>query len=191
MTFDYKGYAGYYLDVDLTKGKIHKKEMEKEWARLYLGGTGVSAKILWDRTGPDTDPLSPDNVLVVGTGPLTGVMFSPSARMMFAAKSPLTGVWGESHVGGFFGPEMKFAGFDFVILNGRSPKPVYLYLNDGEAELRDASHLWGRETDTTTKMLREDHKDPELKTAVIGPAGENQISYGCIILDFYRAAGRT
>ncbi|MHA2424035.1 MAG: aldehyde ferredoxin oxidoreductase family protein [Candidatus Thorarchaeota archaeon] len=191
MTFDYKGYAGYYLDIDLTKGKIHKKEMEKEWARLYLGGTGVAAKILWDRTGPDTDPLSPDNVLIAGTGPLTGVMFSPSARMMFAAKSPQTKVWGESHVGGFFGPEMKFAGFDFIIFNGRSPKPVYLYLNDGEAELRDASHLWGKETDTTTMMIREEHKDPELKTAVIGPAGENQIGYGCIILDFYRAAGRT
>ncbi|MFW9795376.1 MAG: aldehyde ferredoxin oxidoreductase N-terminal domain-containing protein, partial [Candidatus Thorarchaeota archaeon] len=77
MTFPYKGYAGYYLDVDLTKGKVHKKEMEKDWARLYLGGTGVAAKILWDRTGPETDPLSPDNVLVVGTGPLTGSMFSP------------------------------------------------------------------------------------------------------------------
>ncbi|MGY5853146.1 MAG: aldehyde ferredoxin oxidoreductase family protein [Candidatus Thorarchaeota archaeon] len=191
MTFPYKGYAGYYLDIDLTKGKIHKREMEKEWARLYLGGTGVAAKILWDRTGPKTDPLSPDNVLIAGTGPLTGVMFSPAGRMMFAAKSPQTGIWGESHVGGFLGPEIKFAGFDFVLLNGRSPKPVYLNLRDGEAELLDASHLWGKETDVTTNMIREDHKDPELKTAVIGPAGENQIAYGCIIVDYYRAAGRT
>lgn len=190
MSFPYKGYAGHYLDVDLTKGKIHKKEMEKEWARLYLGGSGVSARILWERTGPKTDPLSPDNVLIAGTGPLTGVMFSPAGRMMFAGKGPLTGVWAESHVGGFFGPEMKYAGFDFVILNGRSPKPVYLYMQDGEAELRDASHLWGRETNVTTDMIREELKDPEVKTAVIGPAGENQVLYGAIIVDYYRAAGR-
>ncbi len=190
MTFLYKGYAGNYLDIDLTRGKVHKKEMEKEWARLYLGGTGVASRILWDRTGPDTDPLSPDNVLVVGTGPLTGVMFSPSGRMMFAGKGPLTGVWAESHVGGFLGPEIKYSGFDFIILNGRSPKPVYLFLRDGEAELLDASHLWGRETDDTTKMIREQHKDPAIKTAVIGPAGENLVLYSSLIVDFYRAAGR-
>ncbi len=190
MTFPYKGYAGYYLDVDLTKGKVHKKELEKEWARLYLGGSGIAAKILWDRTGPDTDPLGPDNVLVAGTGPLTGVMFSPSGRMMFAAKGPLTGVWAESHVGGFLGPEIKYSGFDFVVFNGRSKKPVYLSLRDGNAELLDASHLWGKETDVTTKMMREDHKDPTLETGVIGPAGENKVLYGSIIVDFYRAAGR-
>ncbi len=190
MTFPYKGYAGYYLEVDLTKGKVHKKEMEKEWARLYLGGSGVAAKILWDRTGPETDPLGPDNVLVVGTGPLTGAMFSPSGRMMFAAKSPLTGVWAESHVGGFMGPELKYAGFDFVIINGRSEKPVYLYIKDGDAELRDASHLWGRETDMTTRMIREELKNPTVETAVIGPASENKVLYGAIIVGFYRAAGR-
>jgi len=190
MTFPYKGYAGYYLEVDLTKGKVHKKEMEKEWARLYLGGSGVAAKILWDRTGPETNPLGPDNVLVVGTGPLTGAMFSPSGRMMFAAKSPLTGVWAESHVGGFMGPELKYAGFDFVIINGRSEKPVYLYLKDGDAELRDASHLWGRETDVTTRMIREELKNPTVETAVIGPASENKVLYGAIIVGFYRAAGR-
>ncbi|MGY5860350.1 MAG: aldehyde ferredoxin oxidoreductase family protein [Candidatus Thorarchaeota archaeon] len=190
MTFPYKGYAGHYLEVDLTKGVVHKKEMEKEWARLYLGGTGVSSKILWERTTNETDPLSPENVLVVGTGPLTGVMFSPSGRMMFAARGPLTGVWAESHVGGFMGPEMKYAGFDFVIINGRSEKPVYLFLRDGKAELLDASHLWGQETDKTTMMIREDHKDPSIETAVIGPAGENQVLYGAIIVDFYRAAGR-
>jgi len=190
MTFPYKGYAGHYLEVDLTKGVVHKKEMEKEWARIYLGGTGVSSKILWERTTVDTDPLSPDNVLVVGTGPLTGAMFSPSGRMMFAARGPLTGVWAESHVGGFMGPEIKYAGFDFVIINGRSKKPVYLFMRDGKAELLDAAHLWGQETDKTTMMIREDHKDPSIETAVIGPAGENQVLYGAIIVDFYRAAGR-
>ncbi|MHA2020278.1 MAG: aldehyde ferredoxin oxidoreductase family protein [Candidatus Thorarchaeota archaeon] len=190
MTFPYKGYAGHYAEVDLTKGKVHKREMEKEWARLYLGGTGVAARILWEETGPDTDPLSPENVLVLGTGPLTGVMFSPSGRMMFAAKGPLTGVWAESHVGGFFGPEVKYAGFDFVILKGRSPKPVYLFLRDGKVELLDASHLWGRETDVTTDMIREEHKDPDIKTGIIGPAGENGVLYSCITVDRYRAAGR-
>ena len=191
MTFPYKGYAGYYLDVDLTKGKLHKRELEKDWARLYLGGTGVAAKILWDRTGPDTDPFGPENVFVAGTGPLTGVMFSPSGRMMFAAKGPLTGIWAESHVGGFMGPEMKYAGFDFAILNGRSKKPVYLFLRDGKAELRSAEDLWGRETNVTTQMIREEHRDPTIETAVIGPAGENKVLYGGIIVDFYRAAGRT
>jgi aldehyde:ferredoxin oxidoreductase len=190
VTFPYKGYAGHYLEVDLTKGVVHKKEMEKEWARLYLGGTGVSSKILWERTTVETDPLSPDNVLIVGTGPLTGAMFSPSGRMMFASRGPLTGVWAESHVGGFMGPEMKYAGFDFVIITGRSKKPVYLFMRDGKADLLDASHLWGQETDKTTMMIREDHKDPSIETAVIGPAGENQVLYGAIIVDFYRAAGR-
>ena len=190
MTFPYKGYAGYYLDIDLTKGKIHKKELEKEWARLYLGGSGVAAKILWDRTGPETDPLGPENVLVVGTGPLTGALFSPSGRMMFASKGPLTGVWAESHVGGFLGAEIKYAGFDFVIFNGRSKNPVYLNLRDGNAELLDASHLWGKETNVTTQMIREEQKDPTLKTGVIGPAGENGVLYSSIIVDFYRAAGR-
>ena len=190
MTFPYKGYAGYYLDVDLTNGKLHKKELEKDWARLYLGGSGVAAKILWDRTGPETNPLGPENVLVVGTGPLTGALFSPSGRMMFASKGPLTGVWAESHVGGFLGPEIKYSGFDFIIFNGRSEKPVYLYLRDGKAELLDAGHLWGKETNVTTEMIREDHKDPEIKTGVIGPAGENKVLYGSIIVDFYRAAGR-
>ncbi|MHA2378674.1 MAG: aldehyde ferredoxin oxidoreductase family protein [Candidatus Thorarchaeota archaeon] len=190
MTFPYKGYAGHYAEIDLTKGKVHKREMEKDWARLYLGGSGVAAKILWDSTGPDTDPLSPDNVLVMGTGPLTGVMFSPSGRMMFAAKGPLTGVWAESHAGGFFGPEVKYAGFDFVIFRGRSPKPVYLLLRDGEAELVDASHLWGRETNVVTDIMREEHKNPELKTAIIGPAGEKGVLYSCITVDIYRAAGR-
>ncbi|MBN2229635.1 MAG: aldehyde ferredoxin oxidoreductase family protein [Candidatus Thorarchaeota archaeon] len=190
MTFPYKGYAGHYLEVDLTKGIVHKKEMEKEWARLYLGGSGVASKILWERTGPKTDPLSPDNVLIVGTGPLTGSMFSPSGRMMFAARGPLTGVWAESHVGGFFGPEMKYAGFDFVIFNGRSKRPVYLFMNDGKAELKDASHLWGQETNITTQMIREGLKDPTIETAVIGPAGENGVPYSSVIVDFYRAAGR-
>jgi aldehyde:ferredoxin oxidoreductase len=191
MTFPYKGYAGYYLDIDLTKSKIHKKELEKDWARLYLGGTGVAARILWDRTGPNTNPLGPDNVLVAGTGPLTGALFSPSGRMMFAAKGPLTGIWAESHVGGFLGPEIKYSGFDFIVFNGRSKKPVYLSLRDGTAELLDASHLWGKETNLTTQMIREDLKDPTLKTGVIGPAGENGVLYGSIIVDFYRAAGRT
>jgi aldehyde:ferredoxin oxidoreductase len=190
MVFPYKGYAGKYLDIDLNKGVIHKKDMEKEWARLFLGGTGVSAKILWDRTNTKTNPLSPENVLIAGTGPLTGVMFSPSGRMMFAARGPLTGVWAESHVGGFFGPEMKYAGFDFVIFNGRSKKPVYLFMRDGHAELRDAAHIWGRETDVATKMIREEHKDPTIETAVIGPAGENGVLYSSITVDFYRAAGR-
>ncbi|MHA1925016.1 MAG: aldehyde ferredoxin oxidoreductase family protein [Candidatus Thorarchaeota archaeon] len=190
MTFPYKGYAGHYAEVDLNKGKVHKREMEKEWARLYLGGTGIAARILWEETGPQTDPLSPENVLIAGTGPLTGVMFSPSGRMMFAAKGPLTGVWAESHVGGFFGPEVKYAGYDFVIFKGRSPKPVYLFLRDGEAELLDASHLWGRETDVTTDMIREEHKDPDIKTGIIGPAGEIGVLYSCITVDRYRAAGR-
>ena len=191
MTFPYKGYAGYYLDVDLTKGKVHKRELEKDWARLYLGGTGVAARILWERTGPETDPLGPENVFIAGTGPLTGALFSPSGRMMFASKGPLTGVWAESHVGGFLGPEIKYAGFDFVVLTGRSHKPVYLFLKDGKAELIDAKDIWGRETNETTLMIREEHRDPDIKTAAIGPAGENQVLYGSIIVDFYRAAGRT
>lgn len=191
MSFPYKGYAGYYIEANLSKGNIDKREMEKEWARLYLGGTGMAARILWERTGPQTQPLSPENVLIAATGPLTGVTFSPSGRMMFASRGPLTSIWAESHVGGFFGPELKYAGFDLIIMHGRSPKPVYLYLSDGKAEIRDASSLWGRETDVTIQMIREEHKDPSIQTAVIGPAGENQVLFGCITVDGHRSAGRT
>jgi len=188
---DYGGYAGRYLRADLSSGKITIHELEKELPRYYIGGVGFCAKILWDEVGPDTKPLNPDNVLVFATGPLTGTFFHSSGRYVVAAKSPLTGCWGEAHAGGHFGPELKYAGYDMAILEGKATNPVYLYVDDDFLELKDAAHLWGRDTNETTKAIREELGDPTIKVACIGQAGENLVRYACIISDFYRAAGRT
>ena len=189
--FPYKGYAGQYLEVNLTTGKIVKKILPKELAKAYLGGTGFAAKILWDRVKPGIDPLGLDNVLVFATGPITGTFFPPAGRFMVAAKSPLTGIWGEAHCGGHFGPEIKYAGYDMVVFEGKAEKPVYLYIDDDYVELKDATHLWGKTTRETTKSIQEELGDDSIKVACIGPAGENKVRFACVIVDFYRAAGRT
>ncbi|MEM3061703.1 MAG: aldehyde ferredoxin oxidoreductase family protein, partial [Candidatus Bathyarchaeia archaeon] len=191
MVFAYKGYAGEYLNVDLSNGKISKVPLSKGLARDYLGGTGFCAYILWNEISQKTEPLSPENIIVFAIGPLTGAFFPPSGRFVVAAKSPLTGIWGESHAGGFFGPELKYAGYDMVVIRGASKKPVYLLIENDRVELMDASHLWGKDTRETTMLIRETHEDPTIKVACIGQAGENLVKYACIISDFHRAAGRT
>lgn len=188
--FRYKGYTGKFLRVNLSKGKIKKEELSNEVAKSFIGGIGVAARILFDEIDKSTKPLSPDSKLIVTTGPITGTFFPPSGRFAFIAKSPLTGIWGESHCGGHFGPELKYAGFDFIILEGRAKKPVYLWVNDGSAEIRDATGLWGKNTAQTTNGIREILDDKNVKVCCIGPAGENAVKYSCIITDFYRAAGR-
>ena len=171
--FKYKGYTGKILRVDLSSGKIHVEELQEGFARLFLGGLGFAAKILWDETSEKTDPLSPENRLIYATGPINGAFFPPSGRFTIAARSPLTGVWGEAHPGGHFGPELKYAGYDMIIFSGRSEKPVYLYVDDGRAELKDASEVWGKSTWEATDIIREIHGDSDIKVSVIGQAGEN------------------
>ncbi len=184
------GYGGSIADIDLTRSKVNILPLDREFAKSYLGGTGFAARILWDRAKPSADPLDPANPLIFGVGPVTGAFFSPSGRFMVAFKSPLTGVWGEAHCGGHWGPQLKYAGFDMLIIQGRAPKPVYLMVRDGEVSFQDASHLWTSDTTETTDFIKEEQGDIDVEVASIGIAGENLVRYAAIIGSYYRAAGR-
>jgi aldehyde:ferredoxin oxidoreductase len=184
------GYAGQIAEIDLTQGKVAARPLSREFALSYLGGTGFAARVLWDSVKPSTDPLSPDNVLIFAVGPLTGTFFPPSGRFMVGFKAPLTNLWGEAHCGGHWGPQLKYAGFDMLIVRGRARKPVYLMVCDGRASLHDATHLWGRDTLVTTDVIREEQNDEQVEVACIGIGGENLVRYAAIITDYYRAAGR-
>ncbi len=189
--FDYGGYAGQVLEVDLTRGKAVSKPMDEALAREYLGGAGFCSRVLYDEVGPRTEPLSPANVLVFATGPLTGTLFPQASRYVVAAKSPLTQIWGEAHAAGHWAAELKFAGYDAIIFRGRSPRPVYLWIDDGCAELRDAKRLWGYTTHETDAMIKEELGDEEIKIAYIGQAGENLVRFACVMNDLDRAAARS
>ena len=189
--FRYGGWAGKVLWVDLTRGKVVPRELDESLALSFLGGTGFAAKWLWDMATPDVQPFSPENPLIFATGVLTGTIFPQASRYVVAARSPLTDIYGEAHAAGHFAPELKFAGYDAVVFTGRSDKPVYLYVEDGGAELRDASHLWGRTTYEAEDMIKEENGDPFIKVAVIGQAGENLVRFACVINDHGRAAARS
>ncbi|HDI73569.1 MAG TPA: aldehyde ferredoxin oxidoreductase [Candidatus Korarchaeota archaeon] len=187
----YKGYAGKYLRVDLTSGKIKVEELPDSLCEDYVGGLGFATRILWDEVNERTDPLGPENRIVFSTGPVTGTLFPAAGRYQVNSKSPLTGIWGHANSGGAFGPELKYAGYDMIVISGRSEKPVYLWIDDDYVELRDASHLWGKTTHETTDEIREELGDETYKVACIGPAGENLVRFACIINDYGDAAGRT
>lgn len=189
--YPYGGYAGTYLRIDLTTGKINKIPLPVEWAELYLGGNGIGTKILWDEVPPEVDPLSPANKLIIAPGPLSGGPMPNSGRLEFIAKSPLTGIYGDSNAGGHFGPELKFAGYDFIVLEGCANYPVYLSICDDKVELRDADHLWGKGTFETEDILQKEIGDPEIKVAAIGQAGENLVRYAAINVTFRRQAARS
>ena len=162
-----------------------------EWANHYLGSRGLSAKYLTEEVDPKCDPLGPDNKLIFGTGPLTGTMASTGGRYTVSCKSPLTGAIACSNSGGFFGAELKFAGWDMVIFEGESDKPVYLLIQDDKAELRSAEHLWGKSAWETDDMLRATHQDPQNRIATIGRTAEHGCLYSAVINDKHRAAGRS
>jgi len=162
-----------------------------EWANHYLGSRGLAAKYLTEEVDPKCDALGPDNKLIMGTGPLTGTMASTGGRYTVSCKSPLTGAIACSNSGGFFGAEMKFAGWDMLILEGKSEKPVYLLIQDDKAELRSAEHLWGKTAWETDDMLRATHQDPQNRIATIGRTAENGCLYAAVINDKHRAAGRS
>ncbi|RLG46662.1 MAG: aldehyde ferredoxin oxidoreductase, partial [Thermoproteota archaeon] len=187
----YKGYAGRYLDVDLTSEKIKVVETPEALAEQFIGGLGFAVRTLWEAVGPGVDPLGPENVMVFSVGPLTGTLFPAAGRYQINSKSPLTGIWGHANSGGAFGPELKFAGYDMIVIRGRSEKPVYLMIDDDRVELRPADHLWGKTTHETTDMIREELGDDTFKVATIGPAGENLVRFACVINDYGDAAGRT
>jgi aldehyde:ferredoxin oxidoreductase len=183
------GYAGRVLQVDLTRGKIASQELDRELARSYIGGNGFCARLLFDLIEPGIDPFGPKNVMVFAVGPLNGTIWPQTGRYEVAAKSPLTGIYGEANSGGHWGAELKYAGFDVIIVRGHSHKPVYLFVEDGKAELRDAKQLWGRSTFETERTLKENHGE-DAQVASIGQAGKNLVRFACIMTN-YRAAART
>jgi aldehyde:ferredoxin oxidoreductase len=188
--FPYGGYAGKGLYVNLTRGTIESRALDKALIEDYLGGNGFGTRLLWDQVGPEVDPLGPENLLIFAHGPLCGTTMPTSSRMEVIAKSPLTGIYGDANAGGFFGPELKFAGWDLVVIRGQASQPVYLSISDDRAELRDAAGLWGLPTSQTEAAIRSELCDPQIKTATIGPAGENQVRFAGIQVTSQRSAAR-
>ena len=185
------GYTGKILHVDLTEQTISIEEPLEDFYRRYVGGNGIIAYYLLKELEPDADPLGPENVLVFATGPLTGAPFAGSGRNAVGAKSPLTGGYGEADAGGFFGAELKKAGFDAVVIRGKATRPVYLWIHKGEAEIRSADHLWGTTTAECQEKVREELGETTARVAAIGPGGEKLVRYACILNDLVHAAGRT
>lgn len=179
------------LRVNLTAGTCTPEPLNMAWANDYLGSRGLASKYLVSEIDPKVDPLSPDNKLIMATGPLTGTMASTGGRYTVVTKGALTNAIACSNSGGFFGAEMKFAGWDMIIFEGKSPKPVYLYVENDKAELRDAAHLWGKTCWQTEEMIKTSHQDPLIRVSSIGGAGENQVLFACIVNDLHRAAGRS
>ncbi len=184
------GWAGTILNVDLTNMKTSREPLTKEFATKYIGGGGFATRILYDEVGPEVDPLAPENIIIIGQGPLSGTVAPSGSRYDLISKSPLTGIYARSNGGGFFGPEMKYAGYDLIVIRGKAEKPVYLWINDEYAELKDASHLWGKDTWTTQRMIQDELRDPEVQVLKIGPSGENMGYSSCVIANLGRAAGR-
>ena len=184
-------WAGKILRVNLTAGTCTPEPLNMDWARQYLGSRGLGTKYLVEEIDPKVDPLSPDNKIIWATGPLTGTMASTGGRYTVITKGPLTGAIACSNSGGYWGAELKMAGWDMIIFEGRAPKPVYLYIQDDVAELRDASHLWGKSVWETEETLKTTLQDPLLRISSIGRAGENQVLFACVVNDLHRAAGRS
>jgi aldehyde:ferredoxin oxidoreductase len=186
------GYMGRLLAVNLTNGELKDEPIDPNIAHDFVGGTGYAARYLYDELGPETDPLGPDNVLMFMTGPLVGTRAPSCGRHSVCALSPQTGIWGESNSGGFWGAELRFSGYDGIVIRGRSEKPVWLSIIEGQPPaLHDASHLWGLDCYETQQHLREELGDQKVRVSSIGPAGENQVLYAAIMNDHGRAAGRT
>ncbi|MFC1956998.1 aldehyde ferredoxin oxidoreductase family protein [Chloroflexota bacterium] len=173
------GYNGKVLFVDLTSGSIKEESLPDSMYHNFIGGVGLGARILYERMKPKADPLGPDNMLGFLVGPLTGTGIH-GARFQIVTKSPVTGGWGDANSGGSFAPELKAAGYDGVFFSGVSPRPVYLFLNDAKAELKNASHLWGKNTDETEDSIRDELSERRVKVACIGPAGEAESLLACV-----------
>lgn len=184
-----KGYAGEILRVNLSTKEVKKEKLDENLARIHLGGRGLATRIAYDEIPSDADPLSPSNKLIMASGPLSGTRVPASGKTDFVAKSPLTGGYGSSNVGGHLAEEMKFAGYDAIIIEGASEKPCYLYIDDDKVEVRDASQYWGLGSITGEKKFKDDLGN-DFQIAVIGPAAENLVKYSCISHDFGRNAGR-
>ncbi len=185
------GWTGRLLRVDLTSGGSTVEAIPAEWMRDYLGGRGLADRYLWEEINPAVDPFAPGNKMIFAAGPLTGTPVPCGARYMVVTKGPLTGAITTSNSGGHWGPELKFAGYDLLILEGSAPRPSYLLIYDDHVELRDAAAYWGRGVFETEDGLRKELGIPALRVASIGPAGERRVRFACIMNDKHRAAGRS
>jgi len=189
------GWIGKILRVNLTDGEVATEELEPDLAKDFIGGRGLAEKILFDEIDPQVDPLSPENKMVFASGVLTGTGAVTGSRLAVVTKSPLTGTIHCSVVGGYFGAELKFAGYDVIIFEGESEEPVYLWINDDEVEIRSALDLWGKTSDETEDLIRAEIENPwegrEIFIACIGPAGEKMVKLASIIVEKHRAAGRS
>ncbi|MBI2979675.1 MAG: aldehyde dehydrogenase, partial [Chloroflexi bacterium] len=174
------GWTGTELEIDLSRGSIQKNQGDRATYETYLGGQGLITKLFWDRVPPETEPFSPDNLLIFGAGPLVGTAAPGANRTNMVTRSPVTNYLSFSTMGGFWGPELKFAGYDTLILSGKSPSPVYIYINNDKVEIRDASHLWGKDVFETQRLIRAELKNNNIQILCIGPAGENRVYFASI-----------
>ncbi|MFX0107338.1 MAG: aldehyde ferredoxin oxidoreductase N-terminal domain-containing protein, partial [Candidatus Hodarchaeota archaeon] len=184
------GYRNKILRVDLSTNEISDEPINPKIARDFIGGAGYACRILYDMVDAKTDPLGPENPLMLMTGPFSGTWVPTGSKMSFCGKSPQTNLWAHSTVGGHLGADLKFAGYDGVIITGQSEKPVYLLIHDSVVEIKDAEHLWGKDTAEVWDKLIDETGLKSPGVARIGIAGENLVKYANIIVDSYRAAGR-
>lgn len=184
------GWVGQILRINLTDGTIKKEALDLEEAKKYLGARGLGTRLWIKEVDPKVDPLSPENNLIFMTGPLTGTLAPSAGRYNVVCKAPLTGTMAASNSGGYWGPELKYAGYDGIIFEGKAEKPVYVWIKDDQVEIRSAEHLWGKDTIETTDALRAE-TDFDARVACIGPAGEKLVKFACVINDYTRAAGRS
>ncbi|MFC1901190.1 aldehyde ferredoxin oxidoreductase N-terminal domain-containing protein, partial [Chloroflexota bacterium] len=180
------------LDVDLSTGKVVKTDIDPEFTRKYMGGMGFSNKILYDEVGPDVDPLSPENIVVFAPGTFSGSQIPGTCRTEITTKHPQTGNIGTGNTGGVWGVHLKRAGIDVLVVRNKAEKPVYLWIDNDKVEIREASHLWGKDTYETTGILEQETElPPKVGIIAIGQAGENLVSYACPITDRHHGANRT
>lgn len=184
------GYIGKVLRINLTSSRIVTEVLDEKLCERYLGGSGFVAYYLWKELKGGVDALGPDNKIIIATGPVTGTPLMGSGRHTLGAKSPQTGGIALSQVGEFWGAEIKRAGYDVVIIEGKAEKPVYISIKDGKAEIKDAVHLWGKDTKETQTAIRKELNDEKARLLLIGPGGENMVKYACIMGGLYDAAGR-
>jgi len=184
------GWVGKILKIDLSDGTISTAPTES-YLDDYIGGRGLGVRLIYDHYVPGTDPFDPGNPLIFNTGPLTGTAMPGSGRVDVTAVSPMSKLRAKSNFGAYWGPELKYAGYDHIVIQGKAEKPSYLWVKDGRVEIRDAGHLWGKDTVETQKAIQQELGDPEVKVVCIGPAGEKLVRFACLITETGDAAGRT
>jgi len=184
------GYVGRILFANLSTGEFKEIPLQEKMCRDFIGGYGIGARILYSMQKPGVDPMGPENMLGFVSGPLTGTPVATAARYSVVAKSPLTGGWGDANSGGYFGPYLKFSGYDALFFTGISPKPVYLLIDNGNAQLKDAAYVWGKDTYETEDLLMSEYGN-QSRVACIGPAGEKLSLIAGILTDHGSLAARS